>query len=186
MAFAQAALVSPGVKKYLALSYLHVRRHPAPWWSESDVDLVARTRMLAPEYYDARARADAYLAAMGLVRRRGGDRGFQAMSLRPSMVTDSPPTGRINMTRVGARGAVPRGDVAEVAVRLLARDDSYGYFDLEGGVSSLNEEIEYAVNEFDASEGEFVSADALLAEHGWGEGGAERKRRGTPPRRSTG
>ncbi|WOO82641.1 uncharacterized protein LOC62_04G006123 [Vanrija pseudolonga] len=188
VAFAQAALVSPGVKKYLALSYLHVRRHAAPWWSDEDVDLVARTRALAPEYYDARARADAYLAAMGLVRRRGGDRGFQAMSLRPSMVTDSEGTGRVNMTRVGARGAVPRADVAEVAVRLLARDDSYGYFDLEGGVNDLSEEIEYAVTEFDASEGEFDSADALLAEHGWGEGRVEggRKRRATPPRRSTG
>ncbi|KAL1409093.1 hypothetical protein Q8F55_005917 [Vanrija albida] len=185
VAFAQAALVTPAVKKYLALSYLHVRRHPAPWWTSADIDLVERTRALAPAYYDARARADAYLAAMGLVRRRGGDRGFQALSLRPSLVTDGPGTGRVNMTRVGARGAVPRADVAAVAVRLLARDDSYGYFDVEAGVSGMDDEIEYAVNEFDASEGEFDSADALLAEHGWG-AEERRTRRVTPPRRSTG
>jgi uncharacterized protein YbjT (DUF2867 family) len=63
-------------------------------------------------YADAKTAADAHLQASPLAW----------TILRPSRLTDDPPTGRIETSRTGAtRGSVPRADVALVVAEVVQR-----------------------------------------------------------------
>jgi uncharacterized protein YbjT (DUF2867 family) len=63
-------------------------------------------------YADAKTAADAHLQASSLAW----------TILRPSRLTDDPPTGRIETSRTGAtRGSVPRADVALVVAEVVER-----------------------------------------------------------------
>ena len=63
--------------------------------------------------------ADECLTA--LAKRRVGD--FQAIVLRRGSLTDEKPTGRVTLGKTKARENVSRGDVADVAVRLLEGEE---------------------------------------------------------------
>ena len=53
--------------------------------------------------------------------------------LRPGALTDEEPTGRIQLSRSVPRGSVPRQDVADVLVALLARDGAGEVLELVAG-----------------------------------------------------
>jgi uncharacterized protein YbjT (DUF2867 family) len=68
-------------------------------------------------YADAKTAADAHLQASSLAW----------TILRPSRLTDDPPTGRIETSRTGAtRGSVPRADVALVVAEVVERPGLVG------------------------------------------------------------
>jgi uncharacterized protein YbjT (DUF2867 family) len=68
-------------------------------------------------YADAKTAADAHLQASTLAW----------TILRPSRLTDDPPTGRIETSRTGAtRGSVPRADVALVVAEVVERPGLVG------------------------------------------------------------
>ncbi|KAL1407645.1 hypothetical protein Q8F55_007078 [Vanrija albida] len=166
-AFMRAGVLDPRIKKYMHLSYLQCRRRHAAWWSADDGAAAdyANTSYIA-EFYKARIVSDGLFAAL-TAKRRAADPGFQGILFRPGALKDDAPTGKVRIVRAGATGGVTRADTADVAVRLLARDDVHGYVDLENGEAAADDEIEKSVAEgFDAVEGEFDSTEALLAEYG--------------------
>ena len=75
-------------------------------------------------YLRAKARADDELRASGL----------DHTVVRPGMLTDDPPTGRVRIAERLERGAIPRADVAAVLLAVLDADATIGKtFDLVGG-----------------------------------------------------
>jgi uncharacterized protein YbjT (DUF2867 family) len=76
-------------------------------------------------YLEAKAEADRYLAASGL----------DFTIVRPGSLTDDPGTGRVRVsTDLGARGPVPRDDVAAVIAEVLGAPNTIGVtFELFGG-----------------------------------------------------
>jgi nucleoside-diphosphate-sugar epimerase len=103
-----------------------------------------------PAYYKAKLAADEVLTVLGEERK-----GFGYISLRPGALTDEPETGKVVLGRTKARGSVSRGDVAEVAVRLLEREGVKGWFDLLGGEEDVGSEVERVLREgVDSREGE--------------------------------
>jgi uncharacterized protein YbjT (DUF2867 family) len=76
-------------------------------------------------YLEAKAEADRYLAASGL----------DFTIARPGSLTDDPGTGRVRVsTDLGARGPVPRDDVAAVIAEVLGAPNTIGVtFELFGG-----------------------------------------------------
>ena len=104
-----------------------------------------------PHYAAAKVVADECLSA--LARQRGG--GFQDIVLRPGLLNDDPLTGKVALGRTKMTGDITRADVADVAVRLLERDDTRGYYDLLGGDEDTTSAIERVVREkVDCFEGE--------------------------------
>jgi hypothetical protein len=107
-----------------------------------------------------------FFTAMCEVKRREGAE-FQGILFRPGVLLDRPATGRINMVKARAAGSVTRDDTAQVAVDLIARGDTNGWFELENGDKAIAGAIDEVVETgFDASEGEFESLEALLASQG--------------------
>ncbi|GME40132.1 hypothetical protein N7540_007816 [Neofusicoccum parvum] len=82
------AAAESSTTKFLAISFPAARRRRAPWWDDRDYAEYRAETAAFPAIQDARAQADRHLAAV--VRRTG----FQAVSLRPSWLTDGPPAGR--------------------------------------------------------------------------------------------
>jgi uncharacterized protein YbjT (DUF2867 family) len=75
-------------------------------------------------YLRAKARADDELRASGL----------DHTVVRPGMLTNDPPTGRVRIGERLDRGAIPRADVAAVLLAVLDDDATIGAtFDLVGG-----------------------------------------------------
>jgi uncharacterized protein YbjT (DUF2867 family) len=76
-------------------------------------------------YLEAKAEADRYLAASGL----------DFTIVRPGSLTDDPGTGRVRVsTDLGARGPVPRDDVAAVLAEVLDAPNTIGVtFELFSG-----------------------------------------------------
>ncbi|KAI9810733.1 MAG: hypothetical protein M1827_006071 [Pycnora praestabilis] len=156
--FIKTSLSSPSITKFLLVSYLGSRRNRAPWWgAEEWKDTEKVNKGALAHYYVAKLEADEYLTALAEQRKRDGDEGFQAILLRPGGLSDEDETGKISIGKTKARGTVTRGDVADVAARLLARDDARGWFDLLGGEEDAKEGVERVVKErFDCIEGEDV------------------------------
>ena len=68
-------------------------------------------------YLEAKAEADEYLMASGL----------EYTIVRPGSLTDNPGTGRVRLSReLGARGEVPRDDVAAVIAQVLDAPNTIG------------------------------------------------------------
>src|SRR5215213_7144403 len=68
-------------------------------------------------YLEAKAEADQYLMASGL----------EYTIVRPGSLTDGPGTGRVHLSReLGARGEVPRDDVAAVIAQVLDAPNTIG------------------------------------------------------------
>ncbi|KFY06081.1 hypothetical protein V492_08156, partial [Pseudogymnoascus sp. VKM F-4246] len=87
IAFARAATASGQVKKFLLISALSVRRHPAPWWSKEAADTVKKSADSLAVYSAAKLEADEVLTVVGEERRKK-DAGFNYIILRPGGLTD--------------------------------------------------------------------------------------------------
>ncbi|EGC48522.1 NAD dependent epimerase/dehydratase [Histoplasma capsulatum var. duboisii H88] len=177
--FITATFTNPSITKVLLISHIGSRRKQPPWLS---ADTWARfehiNQDVLPDYYQAKLAADEYFTAMARKRAamddeaeaRGGAAGegprkrFQAILLRPGPLMDAPATWKVELGKtkeVVLEGGVPanvsREDVAIVADRLLARDDTRGWLDLLGGDDEIEEAVERAVRDrVDAVEGEDV------------------------------
>ncbi|KAL2012729.1 hypothetical protein VTN00DRAFT_254 [Thermoascus crustaceus] len=160
--FITTSFASPRVTKFLLISWLGSRRNQPPWMSAEEWAHVQHIfNDVLPTYSRAKLEADEYMTAMAAKRKSQGPSGpFQAINLRPGYLSDDMGTGKVEFgkTRSG-RGTVTRDDVAVVAVRLLERDDTDGWYDLLNGEEPIDQAIERVVKEkVDAVEGENVEA----------------------------
>jgi len=90
---------------------------------------------------EAKLDADEYLVAMAKQRNDDRPNSLQAISLRPSWLTNAPKS-KVHLGKTKFSGRVSRADVAATAIGLLSRDDASGWFDLVDG----SDDIETAVN----------------------------------------
>jgi nucleoside-diphosphate-sugar epimerase len=97
---------------------------------------------IAPAYYKAKLAADEALTVLGEEKR-----GFGYIVLRPGALTDDKETGKVSLGKTKARGMVTRGDVAEVAVRLLEQGGARGWFDLLSGEEDVGSAVERVLKE---------------------------------------
>ncbi|KFY82732.1 hypothetical protein V500_10362 [Pseudogymnoascus sp. VKM F-4518 (FW-2643)] len=137
----KASANNPSITKFLMISFPTSRRKRAPWWTDSDYKQYLDEMRAYPQIANAKIDADEYLVAMAKVRESSG-LPFQAISLRPSWLTNNQ-KGKVHLGKTKSIGQVSRTDVAAVAVSLLSRDDSSGWFDLVEG----NDDIEKAVDQ---------------------------------------
>ena len=143
------------------ISYLGSRKNQPPWMPDDQWAGIVRTNtQILPTYAAAKQEADEYMTALAYMRKRepAATRPFQAINLRPGVLTDEPATRRVElgMTPRG-RGSVTREDVAIVADLLLARADTEGWIDLVNGEEEVGEAVERVAREkVDAVEGEDV------------------------------
>merc|ERR1712093_435657 len=122
-AYIEAGVSEPRVKKFLLVSYIASRRGRPSWWTDEDWSAAQKVNTeVLKNYFEAKVEADEFLVAHAEKRRRGGDESFQYIDLRPDSLTDD-----------SASGNVIRADVADVAARLLERDDTRGYYDFING-----------------------------------------------------
>lgn len=138
-----ASLARPSITKFLMISFIASRASYAPWWTEESRKAAdeVKTKVL-PDYAKAKVEADEHLLAETEKRRRGGDDKFQVINLRPGTLTDDAGTGKVDIGETQARGNVSREDVAAVAVALLERDDTRGYYDLLEGKDDIATAVE--------------------------------------------
>ncbi|KAF2157768.1 NAD(P)-binding protein [Myriangium duriaei CBS 260.36] len=147
-AYISASAAASSVRKFLMISYIGSRRGTPPWWNAEDKKAAdhVNTEVL-PDYYKAKVDADEHLLAVAEKKRRGGDKDWQLINLRPGTLSDDAGTGKVKLGKTSSRGKVSREDVAAVAVALLARDDTRGYFDLLQGDERIEEAVEKVVKE---------------------------------------
>ena len=136
------------------VSHITSRRNRAPWWNDEDWAKYEEVNFkVLPHYAAAKVDADECLLALARQRKEP----FQDICLRPGSLTDDPPTGKVSLGRTRARGNVTRADVADIAARLLEREDTRGYYDLLGGGEDAEQAVERVVREkIDCIEGEDI------------------------------
>ncbi|RHZ43324.1 uncharacterized protein CDV56_100036 [Aspergillus thermomutatus] len=100
-----------------------------------------------PSVKDSKLQADEHLVAVARQRELRGSPGLQAISLRPSWLLTSPATGKVKLGKTQAVGQVTIGDVASVAVSLLSRDDTSGWYDLVQGDQGIDQAVEAVVRD---------------------------------------
>jgi uncharacterized protein YbjT (DUF2867 family) len=84
------------------------------------------------EYLRAKAEADRALMASGL----------DYTIVRPGMLSDDPPSGRVSIAARLERGEISRGDVAAVLLGCLDQDGTIGRdFDLVAGETPIEEAL---------------------------------------------
>jgi hypothetical protein len=153
------------VAKFLFISFPAARRKRAPWWSEEDYHDWLTEKASYPRIYEAKLDADEYLVALANARVRQGGMPFQAISLRPTWLTNGKGTGRVRLGKASCLGQVTREDVAAVAVGLLSRDDTHGWFDLFQGEVPIGEAISNVVRDrINCFDGEDLNRVYQLAE----------------------
>jgi len=157
--FIAATTHTSSIKKLLLVSALSQRNSRAPWWDDESWGLVTHmNEHILPAYYKAKMAADETLTVLGEERKKK-DKDFQWICLRPGGLSDEEGKGKISLGRTKAKGTIPRQDVADVAVRLLERDDTNGWIDLLGGENETGAEIDRVVKEgIDCIQGEEISA----------------------------
>ncbi|OJD25337.1 hypothetical protein ACJ73_03299 [Blastomyces percursus] len=172
--FITATFTNPSITKFLLISHIGSRRKQPPWLSPETWERFEHINHdVLPDYYQAKLAADEYFTVMARKRAAMDDEAeaksaskkrFQAILLRPGPLMDAPATWKVELgkpTEVVLEGGVPanvsREDVAIVADRLLARDDTRGWLDLLGGEYEIDEAVEMVVRgRVDAVEGEDV------------------------------
>ncbi|KAJ8065494.1 hypothetical protein OCU04_006175 [Sclerotinia nivalis] len=150
--FMRACLSTPSITKFLLVSALICRRSRAPWWSDDDWKYVQKVNEeILPDYYQAKLKADQALVVEGRERS-----DWTWICLRPGTLSDEGEKGRVVLGKTGGQGKVTRGDVAEVAVRLLGVEGvRSGYFDLLNGEVEVGEAVERVLAQgVDARDGE--------------------------------
>lgn len=152
--FIRSAIATEGVKRFMVVSALSIRRERAPWFdNESFASMEKVNNEVMPAYYKAKLAADDVLAVEGTERNKKD--GFGWISLRPGRLTDDAETGKITFGKTKARGEVTRADVAEVGVRLLEKDGVSGWYDLLGGDEEVGAAVDRVLKEkVDCMEGE--------------------------------
>ncbi|KXG54083.1 Glycoside hydrolase, family 28 [Penicillium griseofulvum] len=159
--FIEASFATPGISKFLMVSYLGSRRKQPSWMPDDEWAGIVKTNTeILPTYAKAKQEADEYMTALAAQRKRasGQIRPFQAINLRPGILTDQPATRKVELgiTPKG-RGSVTREDVAIVADLLLARADTEGWIDLVNGEEEVEGAVERVAREkVDAVVGEDV------------------------------
>ncbi|KAJ5787734.1 hypothetical protein N7457_002724 [Penicillium paradoxum] len=157
--FITASFAAPGVSKFLMVSYLGSRKKQPSWMPDDQWAGVVKTNTeILPTYAQAKQEADEYMTALAAKRKLDGGRPFQAINLRPGILTEQPATRKVELGITGkGRGSVTREDVAIVADKLLARADTEGWIDLVNGEEGVEEAVERVAREkVDAVVGEDV------------------------------
>ena len=157
-----ASFSAPSVSKFLMVSWIGSRRIQ-PTWMPDDAwagIMIGKTEKL-PTYAAAKLEADEYMTALAAKRKQDpayAAHPFQAINLRPGVLTDEPATRKVELgITAKGRGSVTREDVGIVADQLLARADTDGWYDLVNGDLSVEEAVEkVAVEKIDAVQGEDV------------------------------
>ncbi|RKF77966.1 UPF0659 protein [Golovinomyces cichoracearum] len=150
--FIRAVIATPTIKKFLLISALSSRRSRAPWIGDECYSLIKRINFeIIPTYYQAKLAADEVLTVLG--KERNDD--FRYISLRPGRLIDGPGVGKVSLGKTKAKGAVSRADVAEVAAKLLDKNEASGWLDLLDGEEDIDCAIERVLKEgIDCVEGE--------------------------------
>ena len=138
---------SSSVAKFLFISFPSARRKRAPWWSDGDYKDYLAEKSSYPDTWQAKLEADEYLVALAEARARRGGPPFQAISLRPTWLTNARGTRHVQLGKAGCVGQVTREDVAAVAVSLLSRDDTRGWFDLFQGPDEIEKAVDKVVRD---------------------------------------
>ncbi|PMD36873.1 NAD(P)-binding protein [Hyaloscypha variabilis F] len=151
--FIRASVSSPVITKFLLVSAISSRRDRAPWWDDESWAMAKQfNEEIAPTYYKAKLASDEVLTVLGEQKK-----GFGYIILRPGALTDDKETGKFSFGKTRARGQVTRGDVAEVAVRLLEKEGVRGWFDLLGGEEETGVAVDRVLKEgFNSVEGEDI------------------------------
>ena len=135
----------PTITKFLLVSALSIRRGRASWFDDEGYAAMIKVNTeVMPAYYKAKLAADEALTVLG-EERCARDKAFQYIILRPGGLTDEKETGRVSLGRTKARGSVTRGDVADVAARLLEVEGARGWFDLLGGDEDTQKAVDRVV-----------------------------------------
>ncbi|EOO01024.1 putative nad dependent epimerase dehydratase protein [Phaeoacremonium minimum UCRPA7] len=113
----------------------------------SVVVFAAAEKSSYPDTWQAKLEADEYLVALAEARARRGGPPFQAISLRPTWLTNARGTRHVQLGKAGCVGQVTREDVAAVAVSLLSRDDTRGWFDLFQGPDEIEKAVDKVVRD---------------------------------------
>ena len=159
--FISASFANPRVTKFLLVSHIGSRRAQPSWMSAEDwAHLQHVNNDVLPAYSKAKLEADEYLTALAASRQKlRGDSPLQVLCLRPGRLADAPATGKVQLGKIGAQGSINREDVAILADRLLARDDTRGWVDALNGDGAVDEEVDRVVRDnVDTVEGEDVDA----------------------------
>ena len=154
-----ASFASPSVTKFLMVSYLGSRKKQPSWIPDDQWAGIVRTNTeILPTYAKAKQEADEYMTALAARRKQSSSGPFQAINLRPGLLTEEPATRKVELGKTSkGRGSVTREDVAIVADQLLARADTEGWIDLVNGDVPVEEAVEkVATEKIDAVEGEDV------------------------------
>ncbi|MBE7181197.1 MAG: NAD(P)H-binding protein [Terriglobus roseus] len=134
--FVHAAFHSPGVTKFLLVSYPGSREQKPAWWSdESWKESRRANEEVLPAYAKAKIAADRYFASAFLAAKDGkrpGGKEFVAIDLRPGTLTEEP-AGKVSLGKTEKSGKVSRASVADVAARLLESGYKGGWVDLSNG-----------------------------------------------------
>lgn len=136
-----ASANADSIGKFLFISFPASRRARAPWWSDKEYRDWVAEKSSYPDIWQAKLEADEYLVALANARARRGGPPFQAISLRPTWLSNSKGTGKVYLGKSKAVGQVSREDVAAVALSLLSRDDTSGWFDLFQGDVDIEEAV---------------------------------------------
>ena len=152
ISFIRAAATSPGVSKFILVSYIGSRAARAPWWSDADWQYAQSINTGALKYYHpAKLAADQCLTAVG--RERGGN--LIAICLRPGTLSDAPAGDSVSLGRTPAQGTIPRGDVACVILELLEKETKSRWLDLVEGTEKVKDAVERCLqDDVDCAEGE--------------------------------
>lgn len=136
------------------------RKTHAPWIPDAAWQRTQKLwSSILPDYCVAKWEADQLQTALAAtLKKQQPNRKFQSISLRPGTLTDAPATKKVELGRVSAEGgSVSREDVAVVADRLLARDDTEGWIDLVNGEEDVDQAAErVGKGKVDSVEGEDV------------------------------
>jgi uncharacterized protein YbjT (DUF2867 family) len=117
-----AKLMRAGVRRYVMVSAMGAADPPAEGGD------------IFGEYLRAKAKADRELEAGGL----------DHTIVRPGLLTDEAPTGRVQIAERLPRGDVPRADVAAVLAAVLAEPATIGRaFDLVGGPTPIEDALSF-------------------------------------------
>lgn len=156
----EASFSAHSVTKFLMISHLGSRRVQPDWMSDDDWAHVQHvSNEVLPVYARAKLEADEYMTALAEKRKKEpAGPPFQAINLRPGLLTDQSALGKVQLGKTRGRGSVTREDVADVAARLLERDDTGGWYDLlNGDEEGVQEAVERVVRDrVDAVDGEDV------------------------------
>jgi len=156
--FIRSSIATPSITKFLLVSAVSIRRSRASWWDDESYAIVQKVNTeVMPHYYKAKLAADEVLTVLG-EERREKDKGFQYIILRPGGLTDEKEKGKVSLGKTGARGLISRGDVADVAARLLEAEGANGWFDLLNGEEDNAEAVQRVLKEeVNSIEGEDIA-----------------------------